>query len=162
MAASTASLTLPAQVSPPEFALSGLAPHAVAGAEVIALPVVPATDGSPLLGPGAEEIGEALGLDLLDLLATTGGSGATGEITTCPVPLGSAENAALRLVLLVGVGEQSPRDLRRAGAAVARAVRDRSSLATSVPAVCDGEGLTAFVVGLMLGSFGFHMRSGGP
>ncbi|QBR93710.1 leucyl aminopeptidase [Nocardioides euryhalodurans] len=159
----TLPLSLPAQVSPPEFALSALAPHAVSGVEVVALPVVPATDdGAPLLGPGADALAEALDLDLLGLLESQQATGRTGEVTTCPVPLGSADNAALRLVLLVGVGDQSAQDLRRAGAALARAVRDRSSVATSVAAVCDAEGLTAFVVGLTLGSFGFHMRSDGP
>ena len=35
-------------------------------------------------------------------------------------------------------------------------------MATTVAAAGDGEALTAFVVGAMLGSFGFHWRSQGP
>ena len=50
----TATDTLPAQVSPPQFALSPLRPHAVSGVEVAAVPVLPAADdGSLVLGPGA-------------------------------------------------------------------------------------------------------------
>ena len=154
---------LPAQVSPPEFALSALRPHAVPDAEVVALPVIPADDdGSPLLGPGADELADALGLDLLGLLESQQATGKTAEVTTCPVAARPGDDSPVRTVLLVGVGEQTPQDLRRAGAALARAVRDRSTLATSVPAISDGEGLTAFVVGMVLGSFGFHMRSEGP
>ena len=61
---------LPAQVSPPEFALSPALPHQIGGAEVWALPVIPAdVEGdSVTLGPGADEVGELFGLDLLGLL----------------------------------------------------------------------------------------------
>lgn len=159
-----ASLSLPAQVSPPEFALTEVLPHAVVGAEVVAVPVLPAgDDGSPLaLGPGAAELADELGLDLLGVLELSAATGKAGEVTAIPVPLGAPENAALRQVLLVGVGAQRPQDLRRAGAALARATVDRASLATSVPAVVPDSGLEAFVVGAMLGSFGFHWRSGAP
>ena len=57
-----------------------------------------------------------------------------------------------RLVLLVGVGAQTPADLRRAGATLARAVRDRGAVATTLAAVPDDAGLAAFVAGAVLGS----------
>ncbi len=156
--------TLPSQVSPPEFALSAALPHAILGVEVIGVPVLPgAGDGDPLvLGPGAAELGDQLGVDLLAVLEADRATGAAGEVTVVPVPLGAPDNAELRRVLLVGVGEQTLEDLRRAGAALARSTRDRASLATTVPAICSDEGLEAFVVGAMLGSFAFHWRSGPP
>ena len=155
--------TLPVQVSPPDFALSTLRPHAVSGVEVVALPVLPGSgDGAPELGPGAAEVADELGIDLLGVLEAHRATGAAAEVTICPVPPGGAGDPALRLVLLVGVGEASPDDLRRAGAALARATRDRDAVATSVPTVSDTAGLTQFVVGLVLGSFGFTMRSAGP
>ena len=156
--------TLPAQVSPPEFALSALPPHAMLGAEVLALPVLPG-DGpgaGVLLGPGAEEAGEQLGTDLLALLELSSATGKAGAVTSLPVPLGGADNPALRWVLLVGIGEQRPIDFRRAGAALARATKDRSAVATSIPALAGPGGLEAFVVGAMLGSFSFHWRSVAP
>eukprot|EP01032_Pedospumella_encystans_P036426 gene36426-41220_t len=65
------------QVSPPEFAISGLRPHAILGVDVVAVPVLPADDGgSVLLGPGAVELGEALDLDLLGVLEVSRATGA--------------------------------------------------------------------------------------
>src|SRR5690349_4061471 len=160
--------TLPPQVSPPEFALSAALPHALLGVEVAAVPVLP-TDGPEddpvdgvVLGPGGAELGEQLGLDLLGVLELSSATGRAGEVICVPVPLGGPENADLRCVMLVGVGAQRPDDLRRAGAALAREARDRDSVATSVAAVADDDGLAAFVVGAMLGSFQFQWRSGPP
>jgi leucyl aminopeptidase len=157
--------SLPPQVSPPEFALSDLLPHAIRGVEAVALPVLPAADGAKgpvLLGPGADEVAEQLGCDPFALLELDGATGKAGEITTYPVPAGGPDTEDLRWVHFVGVGEQRPADLRRAGATLARACHDRSSVATSIPAVAPDEGLEAFVVGVMLGSFLFHWRSQPP
>ncbi|GAA1476447.1 hypothetical protein GCM10009623_08930 [Nocardioides aestuarii] len=161
---SAAPPTIPPQVSPPEFALTPDRPHAVPGVEVVAVALIPAgtddaTDG-PTLGPGALELGDAAGVDLLEAAAVQQATGRPGEVTAVPVPLGTDDNPALRLVLLVGVGSQSPRDLRRAGAALARATRDREAVAAAVAAGTDLEGLTTFVVGLTLGSFAFHLGAG--
>ncbi|WP_319804062.1 leucyl aminopeptidase [Nocardioides dongkuii] len=152
---------LPRQVTPPELALSAELPHAVPGAEVVAVPVLPSEEegGTPVLGPGAEELSGTLGIDLLALLEQERATGRAGEVTAVPVAGGAGGPA---LVLLVGVGAQRPADLRRAGAALARAVTDRGTVATSVPAVVDDAGLEAFVVGVVLGSFRFHWRSSPP
>ena len=151
------STALPPQVSPPEFALSPALPHQIGGAEVWAFPVLPDEDG-PLLGPGADEAGDALGLDLLAALEVSRATGRTGEVTPVPV----AHDDGPGLVLLVGVGEASTTDFRRAGAALARATKDRDSVVTSLASIAPDEGLGAFVVGAMLGSFAFHWRSTGP
>jgi leucyl aminopeptidase len=163
---------LPSQVSPPEFALSELLPAAIVGVDTVAVPVLPGPTGDEsdvLLGPGAADLIEAIDVDLLGVAELRRMSGAVGEIVEVPVPLGTDTNPALGLVLLVGVGEARPVDLRRAGAALARAARDRDAVATSIPAVApDGEPvagsmpLEAFVAGTMLGSFEFHWRSTGP
>ena len=78
------STALPPQVSPPEFALSPALPHQIGGAEVWAFPVLPDEDG-PLLGPGADEAGDALGVDLLAALEASRATGRTGELTAVPV-----------------------------------------------------------------------------
>jgi leucyl aminopeptidase len=155
-ATDTATTTLPAQVSPPAFALSGLAPHEITGVEVLAFPFTVA-DGEPVLGAGAEAAGAALDLDLAGVLASRRAKGRGGEVVALPV--GGSD---LREVLLVGLGERSSTDFRRAGAAVARATFDHESVASSVAAEGDTEALTAYVVGTMLGSFLFHWRSQGP
>jgi leucyl aminopeptidase len=152
--------SLPPQVSPPAFALSGLLPHELTGVEAVAYPFT-TDDGALVLGPGAEAAADALGIDLLAVLESRQAQGTGGEVVAVPVG-GLAGNDSLRLVLLVGLGDESPRDFRRAGAALARHTVDHDTLATTVAAAGDGEALTAFVVGAMLGSFGFHWRSQGP
>ena len=152
----TQTATLPAQVSPPAFALSGRLPHELTGVEVLALPFTVADD-VPVLGAGAAEAGRSIGLDLAALLTTRRVTGKGGEVVA--VPIGGPD---LRLLLLVGLGEETDTDHRRAGAAVARASLDHESVATSIPAGGDGGALTAFVIGTMLGSFVFHWRSKGP
>jgi leucyl aminopeptidase len=164
MAAATSTPTLPPQVSPPQFALSGALPHALRGVDVVALPVLPAdpAGASVLLGPGADELVERIGLDLIGACEVAKATGKAGEVTCVAVPGGSPDNDVLALVVLVGVGRASPADLRRAGAALARSVLDRRGVATTIPSVTGPEGLEPFVVGTMLGSFGFHWRSDGP
>ena len=149
-------LSLPPQVSPPALALSPALPHQIGGGTVWAFPVVPGEDGV-LLGPGADEAGEALGVDLLAAAEAARATGATGQVTVVPVASDDVD-----LVLLVGVGASTTTDLRRAGAALARSVKDRDSVVTTIPAIAPAGGLGAFVVGAMLGSFGFHWRSSGP
>jgi leucyl aminopeptidase len=149
---------LPPQVSPPEFATSARLPHEIGGVEVWAFPVLPGEgDQAVLLGPGADEAAGQLDTDLLAALESARATGRTGEVTAVPVLAGD-----VRLVLLVGVGAQTSDDFRRAGAALARATKDRASVATTITAIAPEGGLRAFVVGAMLGSFGFHWRSEGP
>lgn len=163
---------LPSQVSPPEFALSELLPAAIVGVDTVAVPVLPGPAGDEpgiLLGPGAADLIDAIEVDLLGVAELRRMTGKVGEVVEVPVPLGTARNPSLRLVLLVGVGEARPVDVRRAGAALARAVRDHDAVATSIPAVApdggpvaDAAALEAFVAGTMLGAFEFHWRSTGP
>ncbi len=152
--------TLPPQVSPPAFALSGLPPHELDGVEAVAYPFT-TNDGRPVLDPDVAAAAEALGIDLLALLASRRVTGKGGEVVAVPVG-GAPGMPELRLVLLVGLGEGSTTDFRRAGAAVARETFDHDSVATSIPASGDADALTAFVVGATLGSFVFHWRSQGP
>ena len=154
--------TLPAQVSPPEVALSALPPHAVVGVAAIALPVLD-DDGDLLLGPGADETGDALGLDLLAALEALGGSAEVGSVVGVPVPLGSLENPQLRQVLLVGTGSGSRTEVRRAAATLARHTRGLDAVATTLGTLGTAEeALEPVVTGLVLGSFVFHWRSSPP
>lgn len=155
-------MVLPAQVSPPQVAVSDVAPSAVLGVDVVALPVL-ADPGGPVLGPGAAELLEELDEDLFELLEASRCTGKAGEVVD-RVVLATAglTNPDLRLVLLVGVGSGTPDDLRRAGAALARRVKGHSSVATSLAAIADEAGLAALIEGVVLGSFEFHWRSEGP
>jgi leucyl aminopeptidase len=132
------------------------------GADVVAVPVL--RDGEEVaLGPGTAELLDELDVDVFALLEQADASGRAGEVVE-HVVLDSAglSNPDLALVLLVGVGSGRPADLRKAGAALARAVKDKDTVATSLAALADDAGLRALVEGLVLGSFGFHRRSTGP
>ena len=153
---------LPEQVSPPTFELSERPPSRHPGAVIVALAVLSGEDG-PTLGPGAAEVVEDLGLDLLELLVRSGDTGEVGELTDLPVvPTPGAAGSGLARVLLVGVGRASAMDLRRAGATLARRTTNSETVVSAVSAVADDEGMAAFVEGAVLGSFGFSMRRDGP
>lgn len=154
---------LPEQVLPPEFSLSAQLPDALGAPEAIAIPVLASDEGEPLvLGPGAAELASRWNLDLFELAETFEMTGKTGSIATFPVSRPDTSTEAPLLVMLVGVGKQTATDFRRAGAALARATLDRGHIATTVPAIADEHGFEAFIVGMTLGSFGFHWRSAGP
>ncbi|MGH3350281.1 MAG: leucyl aminopeptidase family protein [Nocardioides sp.] len=144
---------LPSQVGPPAFSLSPDSPESL-DPEIIALPVIPG-DEALIIGPGAVDLGDRY--DLLGHLEFEGATGGAGELTTYAV----SGPGSLRQILLVGVGAQRGDDFRRAGAAVARAVRDRSGVVTTVPAADPEVALEPFVAGATLGSFLFHWRSEG-
>ena len=134
-------MSLPTQVSPPEFALTDRAPSRVLGVAVVAVPVLRGEDG-PTLGPGSAELADDLGIDLLSVLENAGATGATGEVTELPVarsadPDVAPVNPDLVTVLLVGVGDATLTDVRRAAATLARHTLNTESVASSVAAVGD-------------------------
>ena len=107
------------------------------------------------LGAGSEAALGEIGVDAFELLQRAQAKGSAGEVVTREV----LHADPLRLVLLVGLGGDSARDYRRAGAAIARSARGRGTCATSVGSLADDEQLGAFVEGLVLGGFGFARRS---
>jgi leucyl aminopeptidase len=136
-------------VVPPTFALSDRPPSRT-GAATLALALL--DDGGDLeLGPGAAELADDVGLDLLALLEQLDPSTAAGELTTLSVPG--------FVVHVVGVGDGGTTALRLAGAALARATRGADVVASAVQAVADADGLAAFVTGAVLASFRYSLRS---
>jgi leucyl aminopeptidase len=153
---------LPPQVSPPRFALSDVAPSRLTGADVVAVPVLSGPDGVTL-GPGAADLADDLGIDLLEALASAGASGETGEVTELPVVrTADLAGSSLTRVLLVGVGAAGTVDVRRAGATVARRTTNAEAVASTIAAVGDDDAITAFVAGATLGSFSFSLHRDGP
>jgi leucyl aminopeptidase len=159
VAATPEPATLPPQVTPPAFELAESLLTSLPEGSLVAVPVLPGdeADDGPTLGPGAADLLDTLGLDLLAVLEHHRATGTAGEVVRHPV-LGHAQVAE---VLCVGLGEACPRDFRDAGAALARATKDRETLATTVSALADDAALRALVEGLVLGSFEFHWRSQG-
>ncbi|QFG24963.1 M17 family metallopeptidase [Actinomadura sp. WMMB 499] len=116
------------------------------GAEVAAVPVRSGPDGP--VAPAAEIAG-LLPFGLDELLSLHRAKGEAGEITSAHVPV----DGRVRELLLYGVGEARPADLRKAGAALARRGRGRTALVAGVP---DGD-LAAFAEGALLASYRFTL-----
>ncbi len=98
---------------------------------------------------------DAHGVDGFALLDRAKARGTAGETVSHEI---FSSDTVERLVL-VGLGEQTGRDYRRAGAALARIAKTASPVATAVGGVADDDGLEAFVEGLVLGTFGFSRKS---
>ncbi|MFC8193236.1 leucyl aminopeptidase family protein [Cellulomonas sp. NPDC057328] len=110
--------------------------------DAVAVQVAPARDGDDALEPrtGTPQAAARYGIDLAELAERAGLTGAAGEAFTVhlPQPVGSSvvlpwAGLPPRIVL-VGVGDESPTALRRAGAALARAVRGLHRVAATVGA----------------------------
>jgi leucyl aminopeptidase len=148
------------QVSPPQLSLSSEPPTAIDGTDVLAIAVLHDEDG-PTLGPGGADLLDRTGLDVFTILEHHRATGKVGEVVAHPLDLDAAADG-MRTLLLVGVGAGTPGELRRAGAALARACKGRSTVATGLAALADDAALRALVEGLVLGSFTFHRRSEQP
>jgi leucyl aminopeptidase len=113
--------------------------------------------GEAGLPAAAKEAGERLGVDLDRLLEVQEESGFSRSAgTTAAYPLLTGEVAE---VLLVGAGAGTPRDLRHAGAAIARFGRGKAELTTVVAEGIEDAGVQAFAEGVVLGSFTFSRKS---
>ena len=128
------------------------APAGLADVDVLAVPLLPANgDGvAPVPGPGADEALAAYRLDLATVCEQAAASGGAGQVTTVPVaaPAGLPSH-----LVLVGLGNRSATDLRRSGAALARATRGRMRLATSAVADAAPEDGRAFAEAFLLAAY---------
>ncbi|QGQ20066.1 leucyl aminopeptidase family protein [Cellulomonas sp. JZ18] len=135
--------------------------------DAVAVQVAPARPGDDVLQPrtGTPEAAARYGIDLAELAERAGLTGAAGEAFTVhlPQPVGSSvvlpwAGLPARIVL-VGVGDESPTALRRAGAALARSTRGLRRVAATVgaqthhvvPAAADAA--RAVVEGYLLASY---------
>jgi leucyl aminopeptidase len=141
-------------------------PGATDGAALIAVPVrrprladadhPDAPDGgaswADVTGTGTTALGQAIGLTVAEAVKAYGLSGKAGE--TVKVAARTADGV-VRMVLL-GTGDGTDADLRRAGAALARQVE---AGATAVAALPDDADPDPFVEGVRLGGYRFSLRS---
>ena len=128
--------------------------------DALVLPLAPAAEQDEGVQPrsGTADAAARYGIDLGDAADRIGATGAAGDVQTLTLPRGSA-GAALpwadlpHRIILVGVGTGSPGDLRRGGAAVARATRGLRRVGTTVAADAGAEGVRAVVEGDLLGAY---------
>ena len=135
--------TLPA-VALPSIVLAESLPEAA----VVAVPTTRDDDGAVLAG--------AAPVPIDGLLTREKAKGGAGEVVAVPV----VGEGPLERVLLVGVGDRGPADLRKAGATLARRAKDAASLAVDLRGLeIDGPGLRALAEGLLLASYGFSRKA---
>ena len=100
--------------------------------------------------PGAADAAVRYGLRFEEVCAAERVTGATGQVVRLPV---QAPPGSPRALHVVGVGASAPQDLRRAAAALARAVRPGDDVATTLADGTGPEGVRAVVEGFVLASY---------
>ena len=138
---------------PPTVKVASVLP---AGAAALVVAITPGT-GDPAvakLGRGAAADIESFGADpaaLLAVLAREKAKGNVGDVGQLPV--GS------RLILAAGLGDGTPRDYRRAGAAIARRLKSVDSAAITVARRSNPAQVRALAEGLLLGGYSFRVTN---
>ena len=123
------------------------------------LMIVPVGSGGDIAAD--QELDNLLGLPAADVIKAARLTGAAGQTAQELARLGQS---TVRVVFL-GVGDMSPRALRKAGGDVGRMLRPGDSAVSSVVAGQPGPQVRAFTEGLLLGSYRYSERSaagGGP
>jgi leucyl aminopeptidase len=116
--------------------------------------------GESGLPAAAKDAGERLGVDLGRLLEVQQATGFTTSAgTTASYPLLTGE---VTEILLVGSGAGTAKELRHAGAAIARFGRGKDELTTVVADGIDDAALQAFAEGVVLGSFTYTLKTVDP
>ncbi len=139
---------LPGSTPLPDVRTTDTRPDAV----VLALPLVAVDDAVTVSG----EL-PATGLDVPALLLAEKAGGDAGALLSLPVTAAGT----LDRLLLVGTGTGSPKDLRKAGAALARRSKAHPVLVVDVTALApDAAASAALVEGLLLASYGFTVKPG--
>ena len=112
----------------------------------------PGDGWAEVTGIGTSALATAIGLSVTEAVTAFGLSGKPGE--TVRVAARTADG--VRRLVLLGVGDGSPADLRRAGAALARQVEAGATALAALPAGADPD---PFVEGVLLGGYQFSLRA---
>ena len=101
-------------------------------------------------------LASATGLSAAEAITAYDLSGKAGEVTRLAA---RTPDGVIPLILL-GVGDGSPAELRRAGAALARQVEHGHQAVAALPSDATRADADAFTEGLLLGGYTFSMRDG--
>ena len=118
--------------------------------DLAAIPVDQDESGNPQPPARSAGLAARYGVSLESVLTAEKVSGRAGELVRVPVL--APEGLPPKLVM-VGTGASTPQDLRRAGAALARAARGRESVVSSIGDGASPEATRALVEGLVLGGY---------
>jgi leucyl aminopeptidase len=125
----------------------------LASGAVLGVPVTTGRRGAPVVGAGAEAL-QSLAVDAAAALKADKATGKAGEVVVIPV-----HRDGIDLVLLVGIGDESPRSLRKAAAAMVRKAAGSKSLATTLASGRSGEDVKAIAEAIGLASYKFSAKS---
>jgi leucyl aminopeptidase len=89
------------------------------------------------------------------VLAAYGHSGAPGELAESAISAGDG----VARVVFVGVGDESPASLRRAGAEAGRKCGAGQAAVADLTGLTSADSVAAFAEGVLLGGYGFSLRS---
>nr|WP_255491878.1 leucyl aminopeptidase family protein [Actinotalea sp. JY-7876] len=134
--------------------------------DALVLPVGPAGESEDGVQPrvGVADATVRYGVDLADLAERAELTGAAGEAHTVHLPRASGAGTfpwsdLPHRIVLVGTGSGSTRDLRRAGAAVARSTRGLRRVVATLGADGSAEDVRAVVEGYLLGAYRHPSRA---
>ena len=113
-------------------------------------------DWAALTGVDGTALASATGLSAAEAITAYDLSGNAGEVTRLAA---RTPDGVIPLILL-GVGDGSPAELRRAGAALARQVERGHQAVAALPSDATRADADAFTEGLLLGGYTFSMRDG--
>ncbi|MBT0770409.1 leucyl aminopeptidase [Kineosporia sp. J2-2] len=118
-------------------------------ADLVAVPVRKTGD-TVVADRHGDQVAAAYGVDLAAVIGAERVKGGAGQVVRVPV---MAPSGLPQRFLLVGIGDGSPRDLRRAAAALSRSARGRSHVVTTLGDGSSVEGARAVVEGFVLGGY---------
>jgi leucyl aminopeptidase len=110
--------------------------------------------GDYVLANGSAEVLQSLGVDPFAVLDRDKATGSAGTPS-----LHHLFSGPVQQVVLMGLGVETSRDYRRAGAALRRLATDVAAVATSIGATASDDQLAAFCEGWVLGAFSFSRAS---
>jgi leucyl aminopeptidase len=108
----------------------------------------------PVQGAGSAGIDSYLGAPAADVIARCEATGNAGDLTSAVIGAGGGPGP----FLFLGLGDESPAAMRKAGAAVGRRVAPGRTLITSALLGQPAEAVHAFIVGLLLGSYRWSQK----
>jgi len=119
-----------------------------------------ADDGDDIVvavqGVEAADLDPYLGGPAADVLAACDATGQAGDVT--PVAMRAGDKP--RRLLLLGLGDESAADIRKAGAALGRRAAPERGMLAAAALGQPAESVRAFAEGLLLGSYRFSLASG--
>jgi leucyl aminopeptidase len=110
----------------------------------------------PVQGAESAGVDSYLGGPAADVIARCEATGNAGDLTSVVTGPGGGPGP----FLFLGLGDESPAAMRKAGAAVGRRVEPGRTLVTSALLGKPAEAVHAFIVGLLLGSYQFSQTRG--